>query len=153
MQRYIPSGMVLRQEMVQVPMQSVLDTQLTGAVVHGSGGNIYGDLADLSKDPNLKAVTFWSKYGFDSATGFKQFHTKDKLDHNSVFSSYLTTVALQATFKDGRPKKNLWKNDMANSPYGVLYLRMALEKEDDGNSFAIYLSLHLLTEMFYGVLR
>ena len=132
--RFEPEGMVVNQDSVVIPMQSVLDTQLTGTIVNHQDGKLLQDLDKVSKDPNVKDVVFWSKYGFDSNTQNKQFNTMDKVNHSSIFSSYLTPVALQVTFLDGKPEENLWENDMANSPHGVSYLRMAEEKEDDGNS-------------------
>ena len=133
-QGFIPKGIVVNPDHVVIPMQSVLDTQLTGTIVHYQNGKLLGDLDKVSKDPNVMDVIFWSKFGFDSNTQNKQFNTMDKFNHGSVFSSILCPVALQVRYTDGRPKEDLWINDMANSPYGVLYLRMALEKEDDGNS-------------------
>ena len=137
--RFYPDGMVTNPDSVVIPMQSVLDAQLTGTVVHHENGKLLADLDKVAKDPNVKAVTFLSKFGFDSHTQLTQFNTMDKFNHNSVFSSYLTPVALQVTYLDGREEEDLWTNDMANSPLGVSYLRQALEKEDDGNSMFTYL--------------
>ena len=147
--RYIPHGMVVNPDSVVIPMQSVLDSQLTGIVVHHQYGKILGDLDKVSKDPNVNAVVFWCKFGFDSNTQNRQFNTMDKFNHNSIFSSYLAPVALQVTYLDGRKKEDLWINDMANSALGVLYLRMALEKEDDGNSIFTYLTLYSTVITYY----
>ena len=132
-ERFIPIGIAVNPDNVVVPMQSILDSQLTGTIVHFQNGKLLADLDKVSKDPNVMEVAFWCKFGFDSQTQNRQFNTMDKFNHNSIFSSYLAPVALQVRYLDGRPKEDLWKNDMANSPFGVLYLRMALEKEDDGN--------------------
>ena len=129
--RLFPEGLIVKPGECIMPMQSILDSQLYGLL--GINHKVMSDLAKLAGDPNVKAVTFWFKDGADSSTANKQYQTKDKLVHSSIFTTFIAPVSLQVTWKDGRKKKDLWLNEMGNSAYGVSYLRMALEKEDEGN--------------------
>ena len=129
--RLFPPGLIVKPGECIMPMQSILDSQLYGVVTVFDG--LLSDLTRLADDPNVKEVTFWCKKGADSSTAQKQYQTADKLVHSSIFTTFLAPVSLQVTWKDGKKEKDLWRNEMGNSAYGVSYLRMALEKEDDGN--------------------
>ena len=123
---------------ISMAMQDVLDWQLRGMA---ENERIVKKISVIAKDPNA-VVTMWSKTGADASTLQNQMQTKDAVgkDQNSLFSSFITPVCLQATWPDGsKEKENIFLNDMANSPYGVIYLRMAFEKEDKRKQNATHL--------------
>ena len=114
---------------ISMAMQDVLDWQLLGL---SKNEKIVKDVTKYSEDP-LVEFTFWSEVGADASTSHNAMQTADArdADQNSLFTSFITPISLQATWQDcSRKPVDIFLNDMANSPYGVIYLRMAHEKED-----------------------
>ena len=66
-ERYIPVGMVVKPDNVVIPMQSVLDSQLTGTVVNHQNGKLLGDLDKVARDPNVMSQYIIS-FGIETRT-------------------------------------------------------------------------------------
>ena len=114
---------------IMISMQDALDMQLRGLV---QNHNVLTKITKYSSDPNA-VITHWSKMGADSSTAQTQFQLDSNVDQNSLFISFLQPVGIKVTWKDkSRKPENIWLNEMANSPFGVIYLRMAFENEDYG---------------------
>ena len=117
---------------IEIPMKPLIFHHLDRMLLNF---NLHLELFRLSCDSNVK-LTCYVNAGADSSTANSQFQFKgDHLDHTSIFSSFATIVCIQATWKDGSKEPyNVFLNPMANSPYGIMYLRIAMEKEDGGRN-------------------
>ena len=114
---------------LNIGIQDVLDHQTERILLCQT---LVDSILQFAKDTEAE-FTLWSKYGCDSATAHSVYQTKDCIEHGSIFTSYLTPVALEVTWQNSNRKPvNLWINEMANSPYGSIYIRIAFEKENDG---------------------
>ena len=121
---------------IMIGMQDVLDMQLRGLV---QDHYILTRITKLSCDPNV-TFTLWFNIGADSSTSHVQLQTQDNLEHDSIFNSFLIVVSLKATWENGEHEPEfIFLNEMAQSPYGVIYLRMAYEHEDKGRYIHIQL--------------
>ena len=135
-ERCIPPGLKVEEGkgLVHVPIQQVLDHQLRRMFLNQE---FKDKVLTYSGDPDA-TMSFWAKYGSDSATAQSQYMTSDTLNHQSVFSSYLVPVCLQVSWENKGVKKTLFINEFANSHFGCVILRMALEKENSGNYYSPY---------------
>ena len=127
---------------LQIGLQGVLDHQLDYLLTESRISKI----KELACQPQF-VIVLWSKFGADSATGLPQYNTMDNLNHESFFTSYLTPVAIQAVHNACKKKSiTIYLNEMANSPFGQIYVRTALEKETQGTVITLY--IHTLDSKF-----
>ena len=147
-QACVPPGLVVHEGkgIVEIGIQPVLDHQMDRLLLDMS---LKESIRSYKGNTDAK-ISFWNKYGPDSSTAHSQYMTKDALDHQSIFSTTLTPVCIQATSKSGAFKPlNLWLNESANSPFACSYLRIAMEKETEGNSlFHLYPFILSLTFVY-----
>ena len=129
----IPPGMKVEpgKGIISFEIQSVLDHFMRRMV---SDEKMRESILSYEDIPDV-ILTLWAKYGSDSATTHSQYQTKDKINHQSIFTTFLVPVCLQVTWTAQNKKPvNLFLNPMANSAFGCFYLRVAFEKEDKGKS-------------------
>ena len=127
--RCVPPGLEhVRPGVIEIPLQSVLDHQTSRLLA------VRKDLAEtiinMVEEFESAKFEFHFKYGGDASTDYKQYNTKDDLNHRSLYCTHLVPVLLRAEIKGKH--QTLYINQFANSAYGVSYLRIAMEKEDFG---------------------
>ena len=110
---------------VIIPMADVVHHQIEGIC----DSDIRARMHEYNKDKNNR-ITFYHKYGGDSAGTNAQY--RSKIDQSHIFASYTTSLAIKVENKVSKKSKYFYVNYAANSETSVAYLRLCYERETNG---------------------
>ena len=140
-----PPDVIVEVGLVQVPIWSVLNHQLPRLI---DAENLFDRMMEF--DPDDTEYHFDYKLGADACTANPFYQTGDRIDQqNSIFTSTMCPIYLKAVSKSNPDNYTiLYAEQMAVSETRIIPLRMALEKETEGQNLNLNLSMCMNTVLF-----